>query len=272
MKPMTHAATARVFAAFLVAVFALACDSNTDVAGNGGVSLSTVAAPTALPAGTTVGSGELTQTDGEHTLVITRVAVVLREIELERVEDDDCPDGVGEDDCEEFEVGPVLLEMGLDGTVEQMVAIQVPAGRYDELEFEIHKPDDDSPEDLAFVDANPDFERVSIRVEGTFDGEDFLFVQDLNKEQELDLSPPLEVADDAPTTNVTVRLDVSTWFVRNDGSLIDPATANKGGPNESLVEQNIESSIEAFEDDDHDGHDDDHEDDDHDEDGGHRGG
>ena len=268
MKPATPLTAARLFAAFLIAAFSLACDSNTEPAGSGGVSFSTVATPAALPAGAAVGAGELTQTDGEHTLVITRVAVVLREIELERVEDNDCPDGVEEDDCEEFEVGPTLLEMGLEGTVEQVVAIQAPAGSYDELEFDIHKPEDDTPEDLAFIAANPDFERVSIRVEGTFDGEDFLFLQDLNEEQELDLSPPLEVAEGAATTNVTLQLDVTTWFVRSDGSLIDPGTANKGGPNESLVEQNIENSIEAFEDDDHDGDDDHHG---HDGDGGHHG-
>ncbi len=233
-----------------------ACDDGTGVAGGGNVSLSTVAAPRALPAGTTVQSSELVQEDGEHTLVLDRVAMVLREIELERVEDDDCADGVEDDDCEEFEVGPVVLELALDGNVEQMVAIQAPAGRYDELELEIHKPDDDTPEDLAFMASNPDFERVSIRVEGTFDGEAFVFTQDVDEEQELDLNPPVEVVEGATGANVTLCVDVTTWFVRSDGSLIDPRTANIGGPNESLVEQNIEDSIEAFEDDERDGDDD----------------
>ena len=35
--------------------------------------------------------------------------------------------------------------------------------------------------------------------------------------------------------------------------LIDPATANQGGANKSLVDNNIKNSIKAFEDDDHDG-------------------
>ena len=236
----------------------VACADGTGVADAGSVSLSTVATAGALPAGVTAASGELTQTDGVHTLVLQRVAVVVREIELERLEGDDCPNDLESDDCEEFETGPVLLELGLDGLVEQMVSIVVPAGRYDELEFEIHKPDDDTSSDLAFVAANPDFEQVSIRVEGTFDGEDFVFLQDVDEEQELDLSPPLDVIGGGSATNVTLRMDVATWFVRSDGSLVDPRTANKGGPNESLVEQNIEDSIEAFEDDDHDGDDDHH--------------
>jgi hypothetical protein len=44
---------------------------------------------------------------------------------------------------------------------------------------------------------------------------------------------------------------------------VNPATANEGGVNEDLVEENIENSIDAFEDDDRDG-DDDHDDDDDD--------
>ena len=41
-----------------------------------------------------------------------------------------------------------------------------------------------------------------------------------------------------------------------NGLLIDPSTALADGPNEELVEDNIEASFEAFEDDDEDGEDD----------------
>ena len=79
-------------------------------------------------------------------------------------------------------------------------------------------------------------------------------------EQELMLVPPLVITDtpDAPatTTNVTIRVDLAAWFVDADGALIDPATANKGEPNEGLVEDNIDNSMEAFEDEDEDGEDD----------------
>ena len=40
------------------------------------------------------------------------------------------------------------------------------------------------------------------------------------------------------------------------GNLVDPATANADGPNEELVENNIQRSLNVFEDDDHDGEDD----------------
>ena len=199
------------------------------------------------------------QTDGQgNSLVLDSVQVVLREVELERLNDDcdDVPEA-SDDDCEEFEDGIRLLHLPLDGSTETLVEIQPPADVYDELEFEIHKPDDDDQEGRDFIAEHPNFEDVSIRVKGTYNGEDFLFLQDLNEEQEIELSPPLEVGPDAGSINVTLRLDVTTWFVAGDGSLIDPATANKGGPAEDLVEENIENSIEAFEDDDRDGDDDD---------------
>ena len=212
------------------------------------------------------------QTDGQgNELVLDSVQVVVREIELDREDDDDCETGeeADDDDCEEF-IRPGLKDgdtlMFAHGFNIHYERIQPPAGVYDELEFEIHKPDDDDDDGRAFLEDHPEFEDVSIRVKGTYNGEAFTFVQDLNEEQEIDLSPPLEVGADSGPVNITLRLDVSTWFVAGDGSLVDPATANEGGVNEDLVEENIEDSIEAFEDDDRDGDDDDEDDDDDDSD------
>jgi len=217
----------------------------------------------------------VTRTDGSgNELVLDSVQLVLREIELERAFEDDCPDEGqfdDDDDCEEFEAGIRLLELPLDGSVETLIAIDAPAGTYDELEFEIHKPDDDEPEDREFLEQHPEFRDVSIRVKGTFNGEEFLFLQDLNEDQEREMNPPLVVEEGGEPVNVTLMIDVSTWFTSDGtptGSLIDPRTANKGGANENLVEENIENSIEAFEDDDVDGDDDEEEEDDRQDDDG----
>ena len=195
--------------------------------------------------------------DGASTLTLTRVAIVLRDIELEE-QFDECDDISGSDDdgCEEFESGPFILELPLDGTVGNAITVtNVPAGTYDELEFKVHKPEDDTPAGLDFLSRNPDFRDVSIRVEGDFDGLAFVYETDLNEEQEIPLSPPLVVTDGA-SLNLTFSVDVATWFRTAGGSLIDPASANKGQPNEQLVEDNIEASIDIFEDNDRDGHDD----------------
>ena len=55
--------------------------------------------------------------------------------------------------------------------------------------------------------------------------------------------------------------------LKTRGTLLDPASANEGGANESVVENNIENSIDAFEDDDRDGDDDDDDDGSDDDDG-----
>ena len=51
-------------------------------------------------------------------------------------------------------------------------------------------------------------------------------------------------------------VDLGTWFRALDGSLVDPQSANNGGSNEGLVNENVKRSLETFEDEDHDGSDD----------------
>lgn len=198
---------------------------------------------------------------GADEIVITSAQVVLKEIEFERSEaSSTCEDDVsgGSDDCEELEVGPILLDLPLGSGIDREFAVVVDTGHYDELEFEVHKPEDDGDAaDQAFLAANPGFKDVSIRVEGTFNGTPFTYLSDLGVEQEFDLAPPLVVAESG-SVNVTLKVNLGEWFVNGarDG-LVDPATANKGGANEGLVKENIKVSFEAFEDNDRDGsHDD----------------
>jgi len=66
--------------------------------------------------------------------------------------------------------------------------------------------------------------------------------------------PPLVVDASGSSTNLTIRLDVSTWFrVGGTGTVIDPSTANPGGANEGAVKDNIKHSVKAFRDENHDG-------------------
>lgn len=199
--------------------------------------------------------GEFLQTDDAgNELVLTRVDLVLREIELERLFKE-CPEdsGIGDNDaCEKFETAPTLFTLDLGGGASQVVTTFIGEGVYDELEFDVHKVGDD-PEDLEFLALHPTFEDVSIRVTGRFNDNPFVYENDFNEEQETELFPPLEVSP-GQDTNLTMVLDLGTWFVRSDGRLVDPLTANKGGPNENLVRNNIRDSIEgtdAFEDRDH---------------------
>jgi len=192
-------------------------------------------------------------TDGVSTLVIESADLVIRELEFEKVETAGCDSELDDDNCEEFEVGPFLLPLPLDGSVSTEITAQVDPGVYDEIEFEIHKADDGDPLDQAFLDGNPNFAGISIRVTGTFDGESFVYTSAIDDEREIELLDPLIVTPESGPTGVTLTLDISTWFVNSIGMLVDPRTANDGESNESVVTANIEASIEGYRDDDHDG-------------------
>ncbi|MEE9132284.1 MAG: hypothetical protein V3U13_01870 [Gemmatimonadota bacterium] len=230
------------------------CDDGPTGPGAGAqtVSLSIrLAGGSANPAPSLFAAG-LMLTDGlGNTLEITSAEMVIRELEFERVETNGCDSELDDDGCEKFEVGPFILPLPLDGSVSTEIVASVEPGSYDEIEFDIHKPEDDDLADFAFIDANPNFADVSIRVTGTYNGQSFLFTSDLNAEQEIELTSPLEVG--ADPVGVTLTIDLDIWFRTLSGTLLDPRTANKGEPNENLVKDTIKASIDGFRDDDHDG-------------------
>jgi hypothetical protein len=229
-----------------------ACSDSTGASGDSQVrfNLATSAAPAVTASASVALAVEpVTFTDGTNTLVVDQVQVVLREIELERTGEDDCalPD---DDSCEKLELGPILLDLPLAPGAVGQFTVPVDTGHYDEVELEIHKAS--SSDDAAFVAAHPEFEDRSIRVSGSFNGAPFVFYSQLDLEQEIDLSPPLVVGESA-SAELTLFTDLDGWFRTGAGELIDPATANEGGENESEVEANIEGAFEAFEDSDRDG-------------------
>jgi hypothetical protein len=217
--------------------------------------LSTQAAPIAAAGASlaVVGTPE-TFTDGTNTLIINQVQLVLREIELHRAGmTSDCVNGV-DDDCEELEIGPLLVDLPLGSPgAARTFSVQIAPGTYDKVEFEIHKPSGSS--DAAFVQANPLFQDVSVRVTGTYNGADFIYAGDFEAEMEFNLVPELTVGETA-ATDLTLFANLDSWFRDPSGSLLSPETANPGSANQILVEQHIKSSLDSFEDDDHDGRDD----------------
>lgn len=195
-------------------------------------------------------------TDGTNTLVIDQVQLVLREIELKRTQAGAISCGEpGSDICEKLELGPVLLDLplgGAGGAARGFTATVAP-GSYDEVEFEIHKPSRD--DDATFLQAHPGFDGVSVKVTGSFNGQAFTFTSDLDAEEEVELSPPLVTAESS-ATELTLFVDLDRWFRSESNALVDPASANSGGANESVVTSNITRNLHAFEDEDRDGHDD----------------
>ncbi|MFN0181108.1 MAG: hypothetical protein ACKVZ0_20055 [Gemmatimonadales bacterium] len=201
---------------------------------------------------------------GGHTLVLSKVELVLRSIKLHRVErstdcsddDDDSNSGSSsassatssdDDYCEKFVAGPMLLDLPLGADVRRLVTVEVDTGTYRRLEFKIHKPEDDGDdaEDTQFLRDHPDLDRISTRVTGTYDGRTFVYISDLNAKQRTDLVPPLVVGARA-NTDLTLVVDVRKWFVDRAGALIDPQSGLKGQRNDDLVRDNIRRSFRFF--------------------------
>ena len=234
----------------------------------------------------------LTLTDGTNTLVINSAQVVLRKIELKSSTGacDGNDDGQGgddqgggaepgddhggssgsggaddpaghairmaglhDDDCGELKLGPLLVDLPLTSGTSQVFSAEVPQGTYDRVEYKIHRP---SSSDTDFVAAHPDFNGVSIKVTGTWNGTPFTFTTGQEKEQETTLDPPLTVSASGPT-DLTLLIDLDKWFRASDNSLVDPSSANAGGANEALVRTNIAGSDDCFEDENRDGRHDD---------------
>ena len=225
----------------------------------------TASAPTGTSLGVvTVGTG------GE--LVITKAQLVLREIELEsptmgctsdsssssgsfarasysRGSDDSSDDSSsssGGDDCGEIELGPVLVDLPLDGGAAAVTQVSIPAGTYHEIEFKLREPDDDA-EDMAFRAAHPEFIGLSVKVQGTYNGQPFTWTSSMRADLEREFFPPVVIGADA--ANVTLQVDVARWFRDGSGNAINPGN----GAARSQVEANIASSFGAFQDDDRDG-------------------
>lgn len=236
-----------IVVAFLVSLALAACQGVGGPTTASSVQVSFATRPTGVPLASQTGMVSDTQMVGGNTLIITKVEIVLREIELRRVEATTCAAG-GEDDdaCEEFAIGPVLVDLPLDPGAEQVFQAEVPEGTYSRVDFEIHKPDDGDPADQTFIQQHPDFEKISIRVTGTFNDTAFVHTTELDVEQELTLQPNLVVAEGV-STNLTIFVDISAWYLVG-GVLVNPATANKGGVNESDVNNAIKDSFRAFED------------------------
>lgn len=243
----------------LIAIAALACSDATSPSGGNAHPMSVAfgtapAASARVAAGQPVISPDVTIGDAAHSLVITRAQLVIGKMELKTADSASCDGGEHDSDCSEIESGPTLVDLPLTAGASTALDVSVPAGTYRKLELKVRAPERGEDDASAFLAAHPDFQGVSLRVDGTFDGVAFTYTTSLEAELEMEFEPPLVV--DAGGKNITVNVDVSTWFRTAGGVVIDPATALAGGENEALVASNIRASFGAFEDDDHDGHDD----------------
>ena len=218
-------------------------------------------------------SGDATSTSngtvvasGSDTLRLTRVRLVIDELELLRTTTGTCTDDSSSDDsspddsghhsassseCFEVETGPYLVDLPLNGNISSAITLAVPGGSYSKLEMKLRPAD--SGDDRSFIVAHPEVSNISVLAEGTYNGRPFTWRGSVRADLEMYFAQPM-VVDGAG--NITVNIDVGGWFRSGTGAIIDPATAGIGQVGFVTVAQNIGASFGAFEDDDHDGRDD----------------
>lgn len=160
----------------------------------------------------------ITLTGSNGTLVIQDIRLIVSEIELERA-GGECAGG-REDDCEDFEGGPFLVNL-LDGTAADVVSASIPPGSYTEFEFEVEAlesdEDDNSRERQALQSIMsrlrqdyPAFPAdASMVVHGTFNGQPFTVYFAAEIEVEEEFAVPFRVPEDGA---ILVNLDPASWF------------------------------------------------------------
>jgi len=197
-------------------------------------------------------------------LVLQRVQLVLRKIELDRTGTADCVGEIENDDdngaddhsgpreegCEEVIRDPILIDVPVDDALHPVITVPLPAGTFSELEAKLAPARETSTQ---FNATNPDLVGNSVRVVGTFKGTPFVFRSRVRAKLEMEFDPPLVI--DETTKNATISLDVRKWFLNSSGALIDPSAAPAGSSNLLQIENNIRRSFHAFEDDDERGED-----------------
>jgi hypothetical protein len=125
----------------LCALALSACESAT--AGEGGDVRIRMGARTSTAA---VEGGPLVVPGDNGELTITDLRVVVAEFELKGDDDlNPCAAAGGADDCEDFDAGPMFVDLPLAGEV-TVSAGAVPPGSYREIDFEVEDLDDDEEE------------------------------------------------------------------------------------------------------------------------------
>jgi hypothetical protein len=218
----------KTIAVVLVGMLAGCGGSNLSLSVRAGAAASTANSATTVAA-LTAGTG----------ITLSRVRIVIRKVEMEKADTAE---------MDEVASGPYLLDLSgatLDGAVSKVLDAGFTPGTYNEIKFEVHRPE--SGETGANADLKDLIDaQASILVDGTIDGAAFTFKTAVTAEQKFEGNVVL-----AAGSNLTLNVDAGSWFTAN-GARLDP----RDEANRSQIENNIQKSFKAFKDDNRDGHED----------------
>ncbi|MBC8402798.1 MAG: hypothetical protein H8E14_15040 [Candidatus Marinimicrobia bacterium] len=175
-----------------------------------------------------------------QTITISRVRLLMEEVKLK----------TSEEDTADFKIGPVVVDLNLEGNVTEIGVGTIPAGSYNKFEFKVKQLDVDDVDttDIQFT-AFFGTER-SIIIDGTYNSEAFTLPIEEEFKQEIEFLIPIEILSDTSLTNLTLLVNTSGWFLDPDSTEeLDPTDQS----NLSQIIENIDNSFVAYEDEDEDG-------------------
>lgn len=220
-------------------VFVWGCDSSTDSKPTSGtLSMASKYTTTAL--------AKIGQSTAVDSIKITRARFVLRDIKFKS------PKG----DSSNFRTAPMVLELNLNGSVQNVGSITVPFGSYSKIEYDVHRvekaeiPASDSLQFAEFLAG----ERYSIIINGIVYNsgaapDTFTYRSKVDAKQKVDFDPAIEVSENSPTVNATIVVSSANWFRSQSGALVNPKDPN----NEGVIDENLKASIKIYKDNNKDG-------------------
>lgn len=174
-------------------------------------------------------AGFYSEPAGDNSLQLTEVKFVLRKLVLE-------PENNGIE-CD-VKLGPFIIQLDLNSKVVSAGIAKLPAGMYDEVKFQVHKPTpNDGITDPDFVESNS--RRYSVVVRGYYNSVPFTYKSGIAVAKEIELEGgPVSVGAVPAIVYLTIRLNPYSWFWEN-GNFLDPAIEN----NDHKIDQNIRQSL-----------------------------
>lgn len=172
---------------------------------------------------------------GYTNISITEAKFLIKSVEYEL-------EGTGIE--KEVELGPDIVSMNVNGNINTILNGRVPAGVYDRIKFEVHKP-----EDNEYI-PDPDFTnegRWSFIIKGSYNNSPFVYRSGKSQNLVINFNKPVNLQ--SAEINITMLVNKLLWFVVN-GIEIDPRDHNY----ENEIDDNIKNSFRrAFKDNDKNG-------------------
>lgn len=182
------------------------------------------------------------------SLVISKARFVLRDIKFK-----------SSVDSMNFKSDPLVLELNLAGSMQNVGVKDVPFATYNRIEFDVHRVE--STEVALLPQAEralfADFlagQRYSIIIDGTvyktgLAAQAFTYRSKIDAKQKIDLVPALVVSESSIEANTTMLISSANWFRNQTGALVDPTDPNSEG----VIDENLKNAIKVFKDNNRDG-------------------